>query len=479
MLDILQILTIVLVIILTLLLYAALGPKQKSIVFSKTERPEWNKFVNSSLGKWFTMANVIGTLTSLATAYLFFIGSSKLFGWVIFICGFALWGGSYVTNYFTRKIIRIPHIKSLIEDSSNTFGVIASIFWQKGNKNSIHNAKIIKYISILNIIGVIWLEFSLFSDILSYVFKVDNIYVKTAIVLLSAFTIIYFTIKYGLRGFVFADFFHSPLILLSVIVLLIGSVIFIFNSGIVIEPSIILKPILGIKEIFLFSMHVIFLNAFLVFVTEGHWLRLWVFNDNETKVQTKSIVSTAIIWALLSAIGLLTFSQINSVGTEAVSSLILKLGDISYLFPIAFWIGATAALFSTADTQVYSLLLVNSWNPKSGQLSNKLTKNIKALPIAILASLTFAIAYFIVRFFNIPFEKIIFIIIPMCLNLLPAFVRLIKNYSPKPWLVLVSLFIYSCFAVYGFIKPESEMSMTLAASMVPLFFSLLALIIKK
>jgi hypothetical protein len=59
MLDILQILTIVLVIILTLLLYAALGPKQKSIVFSKTERPEWNKFVNSSIGKLFTMVLVL------------------------------------------------------------------------------------------------------------------------------------------------------------------------------------------------------------------------------------------------------------------------------------------------------------------------------------------------------------------------------------------------------------------------------------
>lgn len=479
MLDILQILTIALVIILTLFLYAALGPKQKSIIFSKTERPEWNNFVNSSIGKWFTMANVIGTLTSLATAYLFFLGSSKLFGWVIFVCGFALWIGSYVTNYFTRKIVKIPHIKSLIEDSSNTFGVIASIFWQKGNKKSILNAKIIKYISILNIIGVIWLEFSLFSDILSFVFKIDDIYVKTAIVLLSAFIIVYFTIKYGLRGFVFADFFHSPLILLSVVVLLIGAVIFIFNTGVVIEPSTLFKPILGIKELVLFSLHVIFLNAFLVFVTEGHWLRLWVFNDNEIKVQTKSIISTAIIWALLSAIGLITFSQINSVGTEAVSTLILKLGDISYLFPIAFWIGATAALFSTADTQIYSLLLVNSWNPQNGQLSNKLTKNVKALPIAISTGFAFAFAYFLIRFLNIPFEKIIFIIIPMCLNLLPAFVRLIKNYSPKPWLVIASLFFYLCFAAYGFIKPESEMSMTLAASMVPLFFSLLALVFKK
>ena len=335
MLLILQILTIASVIVLTLLLYAAFGPKKRSIIFSKDERPEWNTFVKSKIGKWFTATNIVGTLTSLATAYLFFIGSSKLFGWVIFICGFALWGGSYITNFFTRKIVEIPHIKKLIEDSSNTFGVIASIFWQKGNDKAIKNSRIVKYISILNIVGVIWLEFSLFTDILSYVFGVDNLYFKSIIVLITAFIIIYFTIKYGLRGFVFADFFHSPLILVSALILLIGSVIFISQSGVSLTSTDIFVPILGVKECLLFSLHVIFLNSFLVFVTEGHWLRLWVFNDNEIKVQSKSILSTAIIWALLSIIGLLTFSQINNVGTLAVSNLIVKLGDISYIFPIA------------------------------------------------------------------------------------------------------------------------------------------------
>lgn len=434
MLEILQIATILTVIILTLLLYSAFGPKQRSIIFSKEERPDWNNFVGSKIGKWFTATNIVGTLTSLATAYLFFIGSSKLFGWVIFICGLALFGGSYVTNYFTKKIIKIPHIEKLINESSNTFGVIASLFHQEGNDRAIRNSSIVKYISLLNIIGVIWLEFSLFSDILSYVFQFQSIYLKTLVVFAAAFVIIFFTIRYGLRGFVFADFFHSPLILISVIVLLIGSVIFIANSGAISTSTNIFTPLLGIKETILFAAHVMFLNAFLVFVTEGHWLRLWVFSNNEITVQKKSIFSTAVIWALLSIIGLLTFSQINDVGTVAVSTLILKLGDISYIFPLAFWIGATAALFSTSDTQVYSLLLVNSWKPKKGELSKSLTQNIKAFPISLLISIAFGIAYFLVRFINIPFEKIIFIIIPMCLNLLPAFVRIIKNYSSKPTL---------------------------------------------
>lgn len=475
MIEFLQITTILTVIILTLLLYSAFGPKKRSIIFSKEERPGWDKFVDSKIGKWFTTTNIIGTLTSLATAYLFFIGSSKLFGWVIFISGFALWGGSYITNYFTKRIIKIPHIEELINKSSNTFGVIASLFYQKGNIKSIKNSHIVKYISLLNIIGVIWLEFSLFSDILSYVFHFQSIYIKALVVLITAFVIIFFTIKYGLRGFVFADFFHGPLILISIIVLLVGSVIFITNSGAVGNINNIFTPILGVKETILFAGHVLFLNSFLVFVTEGHWLRLWVFNKNEITVQSKSILSTAIIWALLSIIGLLTFSQINDVGTVAVSSLILKLSDISYIFPIAFWIGATAALFSTSDTQVYSLLLVNSWKPKSGELSKNLTQNIKALPVALFISFAFALAYFIVRFLGIPFEKIIFIIIPMCLNLLPAFVRIIKNYTPKPMLIVWSLLFYLSFAVYGFIQPETEMAMTLAASIVPLVFSLIAL----
>ena len=40
----------------------------------------------------------------------------------------------------------------------------------------------------------------------------------------------YFTFKYGLRGFVFADLFQSPLIVFGTLALLVGSVVVIGNA---------------------------------------------------------------------------------------------------------------------------------------------------------------------------------------------------------------------------------------------------------
>lgn len=473
--TILQIICIAAVFIITIIAYSSFGPKNKSLIFSKNERPDWNNFIQSRLGKWFTLTNIVGTLTSLATVYLFFIGSAKIFGGAIFICSIALIIGAPITNMITKSILKREEFQHLLIESPNTFGVIAKLFWVKEDKKAINVARLVKLISMLNIIGVIWLEFALFSDIFSQVIGIDNLITKAIIVLLTAWLVVYFTVKYGLRGFVFADFFQSPLILLSVIVLLIGSAILFFNSNMHLSDAKFFSPMVSTGQCILFGLHVLFLNTFLVLVTEGHWLRLWIFGKNEIKYQSISIGATTVLWILLSLVGIFTYPLVEAVGNDAIPKLLTILGNYSILFPMVFWIGGTAALFSTSDMQVYSLLLVNSWNTKSGELSEKKSSNLNPIKISFLISISFAVAYYLTRILHMPFEKIIFIIIPMSLNVLPAIVRLVRKLPPKPILIILSLAIYLLFAAYGFIKPDMEMTMTLAASLVPIFFSIVSL----
>jgi hypothetical protein len=131
MLIFLQLLTVAAIIAGTFLIFKSLGPQPGNLLYTKAEKEKWDAEIGAGMATWFTRTNIVGTLTSLATAYLFFIGSSKLFGWWIFLCGVSMFIGAYVTNYFTVKIWRSAHVQNLLKQNDQTGGVIASLFWRQ------------------------------------------------------------------------------------------------------------------------------------------------------------------------------------------------------------------------------------------------------------------------------------------------------------------------------------------------------------
>ncbi|MDO9339614.1 MAG: hypothetical protein Q7T72_03705, partial [Bacteroidales bacterium] len=435
-----QILAILGMFFLTYLAFLSFGAPKKNLLFTKEDKENWDNSINKGIGKWFTATNIVGTLTSLATAYLFFIGNSKLFGWVIFICSLSIFFGSYVTNYFTKRILANEYLKNLFATKEQVGGVIATLFWRPKNKTAQHTAIIVKWLSILNIVAIIWLEFAFFSDIASRLFSITELHYKVLLVFSCSFIVIYFTVRYGLRGFVFADAFQSPIIAISAFALIIGSAILFSQQQIKIPTSEFFRPILSLKDCGIFALHVIFLNIFLVLVSEGHWLRIWIFGKNETQLQVKSLLATAFIWMMLTCVGFFAFTLSGSkIGEDAIISLLQGLNILSPIFLVFFWLGGIAALFSTADSQIYSFLLVNEFDTKKGKLNNKIMDKINPFLLSISFAIVFSIAYFLVRHFQLPFEKIVFIIMPLGLNLLPAFIRAAKGFDQKPWLILVSI----------------------------------------
>jgi hypothetical protein len=460
---------------LSYLSFLALGKRSGKLFFTPDEKKEWNENLNGGVGKWFTITNVVGSLTSLSTAYLFFIGSSKLFGWFAFFCAITIWLSGYITNYVTKKILVQEHIQKLFSGKDQVLGVISTLFWRENDGTAILTSKIVRWLSLLNIAAVIWLEFSLFSDIASLVFDVPILFNKVVIIFVTSFFIIYFTTRFGLRGFVFADAFQSPVIMLSAITLVIGSVILLHLSPTKIDLIAISNPILSTPQCLLFVAHVLFLNSFIGLVTEGHWLRVWIFEERETILQPKAQLSTAIIWGILIVTGLFTAELTGRTGENAIINLITKLFNLSPVLPVFFWLGATAALFSTADAQIYSFLLVFKFNTQTGKLTNSSIKKYFPLSSALAASFAFAIVYYFVRKMNIPFEKIIFIIMPMSLNLLPAFVRQMHNYKQRPILLIASIILYSVASYLGFTQPEFELQWTLTAALMPIICSIIAL----
>jgi len=458
---------------ITYLVFTAFGKPRTKLLFTQEDKKEWDNMITSKMGSWFTGTNIVGTLTSLATVYIFFIGSSKLFGAWIFLCSLTIWVGAYVTNFFTAKICKDTYIESLLKSPDQTGGVIARIFWRPNDQGAQKTALIIKWISLLNIASVIWLDFALFADISSKLIGHHTMLDRLILLSVCCFGVVYFTLRYGLRGFVFADFFQTPLIVIASLILLGGVLFLAFNVN-SIGQTIKDLPVslLSSKDCILFAIQVISLNFILVLVTEPHWLRVWIFGAKETRLQGSSTFATAILWGILAILGLFAFPLSGQkIGEDAILALLTQMSGVSTVFLVAFWIGGMAALFASADSQIYSFLLVKEFQVSTGKVREVLMSNMKPFRLSLLTSIAFALTYAVVRSFDIPFEKMIFVVLPVCLNVFPAFVLAVLDEKQKPSFIIISLFLYIVCSFMGFTQPSNQFSWTLLAPFCPILVS--------
>ena len=470
---VLQVITIAGMLALTYFVFTAFGKPKTHLLFTKEEKVEWDELINKNAGSWFTSTNIVGTLTSLATVYVFFIGSSKLFGAWIFLCSLTIWIGAYITNFFTKRICADHYVAARLHSPDQTGGIIACLFWRPDDKSAQRTSLIIKWISLLNIASIIWLDFALFADISSQLIGQSSMVVKVALLSGTCLAVVFFTLHYGLRGFVFADFFQAPLVFIGSLIVLGGVIFLAFSIGsfkllIIDLPT----PILSLKDCALFAVQVISLNLLLVLVTEPHWLRVWIFRAKETRLQASSTFATGILWGLLALIGLFAFPLSGKkIGEAAIISLLQQMSATSTIFIVAFWVGGIAALFSSADSQIYSFLLVKEFQLSTGKLQEVLMSGIKPVRLSVLTTIIFVCIYVFVRSFNVPFEKMIFVVLPVCLNVFPAFVLAVLGEKQQPHFILASLALYIGCSILGFLQPSNEFFWTLLAPFCPVLVS--------
>jgi hypothetical protein len=350
---------------LTYVFFTLLGQRRENLLVTRDEGSQWSRFVSGKFGATLTIANIFATVTSLATVYLFFIGSSKLFGLWTLVCCASIVLGAAVTNYFTNRIRQLDRTKAILASPTQSGAVVASLFWRDTGQAKLI-CGLVRYLSLFAIGSIVWLEFALFGDITAKVLGQSTAR-ATTIVGMATFAIVWFTLRYGLRGFVMADLLHSGIVVGGIVVFLLGTIYLRIAEGI---PDIktVIAPIVPSNVLVLFVLHVLVANAFLTLVSESHWLRLWVFSDNEVKQQVPAQIGTAIVWAALIVVGLLASSMTGAVDTENVAKLLARLKDLSPFFVMAFWVGGTAALFSTADAQIYAFRLVLAFDTHAGPL---------------------------------------------------------------------------------------------------------------
>jgi hypothetical protein len=159
---------------------------------------------------------------------------------------------------------------------------------------------------------------------------------------------------------------------------------------------------------------------------------------------------------------------------QAVDDFLHQLSGVSILFLSAFWIGAMAALFSTADAQIYSFLVVREFNSKTGAVDNPQMAAIRPLKFALATTAVFAICFAIVDYTKIDFDQLVFLIFPVALNILPAFVRVVSNKMQSANYIWISVGLYAIFALLSAIRPSSEFFWRLLPPLMPMVVSVVA-----
>jgi hypothetical protein len=505
LLLLLQILTIGGMIVATFFIYQTFGPRQLNFNFTKKEKREWDKLAKGSLGSWLTVCSIFATITSFATVYVFFIGNTREYGWWIVSSVVTIWGGAFITNYFTRVLFSRPHIAKRFESGDQSGAVLLTLVLD-GTDKGIRSASIVRFVTLTNILAILWLEFSVFADLSSHVIlPVDSGELASAFsgrngrilwgamsLYCCAFAVIYFTLRFGLRGFLFADLFHGPIIVVGTVTLLISTVVFLVGGQedrlaelpdkIITEMNVAKTNVLGGL---LFAIECLFLNSFLVLVTQPHWFRVWMFGEKETTLQVTSLSITAVVWSMLIVIGVLASIMMTDAGIDAghkapgidvVVYFLRKAISEAPLFAVLFWLAGMGALFSTADAQIYSFFLIQRFNVRQGKSVHARFSELRRASYSAAAAALFAVCYALVHYLDVRFDRLILVLLPSCLNIVPALILAIRGSRQAPSLLLISIVPYAICAFVGLLPFGVAPVFAVAAPLMPLMVSAIALV---
>ena len=124
---------------------------------------------------------------------MFFIGNTLQFGWWIVFPILTIWGGGFITKYFTRTLVSRRHI-------AKRFAAVLLTLVLDGTNESIRSASIVRVVALTNILAILWLEFSAFADVSSKLIISESILWGAMFLYGCAFAVLYFTLRFGLRG---------------------------------------------------------------------------------------------------------------------------------------------------------------------------------------------------------------------------------------------------------------------------------------
>ncbi|GJM09855.1 MAG: hypothetical protein DHS20C11_21310 [Lysobacteraceae bacterium] len=466
--------------IMTFIVYRAFGPRNETLLPSDQEKLTWTELVSGSLGTILAKTSIFATLTSLATVYVFFIGNTRVFGFWILFAIVTLLVGAYVTVALSRRIVSARPMAQTRPSRALIADLVAG-----DDADSVRTRALVNGLMVVYLLVILLLEFSVFSHITAdLVGGTTGEWLGPAIFFFVLYLVSLFTLKYGMRGFVYADLFQSPFLVLGSIIVLGGAFALLYSNlsnagplqGFQLVGNELATPRVPIYTGLVFAASALVLNSFLVCATPAHWARMWIFGSKTVlNAQVPATWITALVWLFLVIVGA-TLSASFSIqegaesfiaGERAVAWFLSELADVNAILLFFFWLAAVAALFSTADTQLFCLVLSLKYSPSRREL--KSVQNVKLPALwSILIAVTFTGLFTVLQDSNLLLDKIVFVTLPACLVIVPTLVGVAFGFKRLFLATLISTIGYLAIGAVALTSKEQDYAWTVVPPLFPL-----------
>jgi hypothetical protein len=451
--------------------FLALGPRHGGLLATAAERELWLSSQRLATARIQNAAAIIGTWTTFAAIFLFYLGQAKNYGFLIGFGAIALFFSYQITNRVTLQIIEQPEFRTRSMDADQAGAVIARLFWSDAAEDR-HLAALIKWISLASIVAVIWLGFAGLTNFLRALGY--SAPVLLTFLFLVTFSVFWFTTKYGIRGFVFADLVQAPIMIAGFLVIC-GAAFWLWLANGPPLRADLLYPGKGAEAVLL-TVQAIIVSLFLPLVTESHWLRLWAFKEIELEVQRDALAVTVGIPVPLLIAGFLIFLLSDQTDDAAIKYFIEQLTSVSPVLTFIFWIAGAAALFSSAESNVYAALICYRFDTRSGSMT---VHGPNPILIALTLAALFCGIYWLVSgeakvlWRAVPFDRLVFTLVPCALILLPPILDLAHRRRPSRTKLYLAAAGYWIASVYGLVFPNWFYQANLIAAIIPVAIALI------
>lgn len=327
--------------------------------------------------RFFLYSTVGGTLTSLASVYVFFLLQYPYFGGWMFFTLLAFPLGGLIGQVVSTHALKQFSSNNLTKDAIST-GLMASIVRVTSTQAT---ASLVKAISIVNIFALVWLEIKILTTIiLSVIFSIEygpeNAVYFGVVAAVLAGLLVQFVLRFGMQGVIATDALYWPFIILSVGLMIIVVLYLAIDGSSGLAGAIgdvKLEPLIDPVTLCFFLLNIFLVNAVYHVGRDDLWLRLSAFHRSggaknpAASELFRATLFAAPVWMMLIIVGMLL--PVVAKGTVNDIVELVNVVRISPLIVPVVILGMLAAMLSTCDNQFFALKRLFAYSPKDNSIS--------------------------------------------------------------------------------------------------------------
>lgn len=431
--------------------------------------------------RFFLYSTVGGTLTSLASVYVFFLLQYPFFGAAMFVTLLAFPLGGWIGQRLALQALRAFNAT---DDGRAAIGMGLISAIVRVNSDAF-TARLFQILSIVNISAVVWLEIKILTTIVASVifglnYEPSHSLEFSLIAGLVAVLLVQFVFRFGMQGVVVTDALYWPFIILSVVIIALVALTLAFDEtgGFTeLAATVSFKPLIDPLTLSFFLLNILLVNAVYHVGRDDLWLRLSAFGgqSQHENLGASSLFKATLfalpVWLVLILVGMLipiligqpAGSIVDVVNAVRVSSIIL---------PVLI-LGMVAAMLSTCDNQFFALKRLFLYSPYTNNLRPWTFNGLRTAIVALTVGLLVFLVTWAAIFFRVDDQNLVFACLGLPAIVFPGVKRSLDMRKTSTTDVMVPAVVYVGLIILGLNQGGMPSLFIIAAAPVSLLVGLI------